>query len=103
MSTHTEETKEMTIETVRSKLNKIYLRLVYGKSDIEKTKQEVDELLTLYASQVREKWLREEIVKLEGMKYIQVVDDDVTEAMNDTIQTIIDRHQAELTTLTPKT
>jgi hypothetical protein len=64
-----------------------------------------DELKTLHQElqKARQDWLREEIVKLEGMKYIQVVDDDVTEAMNDTIQTIIDRHQVELTTLTPKT
>jgi len=35
-----------TVEELRGKLNKIYLRLAYGKSDIEKTKREVDEILT---------------------------------------------------------
>ena len=33
------------IEEIRQKLNKVYLRLAYGKSDIETAKKEVDEIL----------------------------------------------------------
>ena len=33
------------MEYARNKLNKTYLRLAYGKSDIQKTKKEVDDIL----------------------------------------------------------
>lgn len=58
----------------------------------------------------RHDWLREEIVKLEALINTNEADGHAhdpaiayEEGCNDTIQTIIDRHQAELTTLTPKT
>lgn len=34
------------VEEIIKKLNKVYLRLAYGKSDVETAKKEVDEILT---------------------------------------------------------
>jgi ribosome-binding ATPase YchF (GTP1/OBG family) len=42
------------IEEVRQKLNKVYLRLAYGKSDIETAKKEVDEILHQELQKARE-------------------------------------------------
>ncbi len=42
------------IEEIRQKLNKVYLRLAYGKSDIETAKKEVDEILHQELQQARE-------------------------------------------------
>ena len=95
---------ERGIEEIRQKLNKVYLRLAYGKSDIETAKKEVDEILHQELQQARHDWLREEIVKLEGMKQPITLKDRVESAFasiewdryNQALQTIIYRYQSEL-------
>ena len=49
--THNTDIEEV-VEDTRTKLNKAYLRLAYGKSDITKTKQEVNNILTTYRTTI---------------------------------------------------
>ena len=56
------------IEEVRKKLNTIYLRLAYGKSDINKTKQEVDLILS-------------EALKAEGDRRVEELTESVAKAI----------------------
>ena len=51
-------------EIARNRLNKVYLRLAYGKSDIATAKQEVDEILTSLLTSQRASDVR----RLEGLK-----------------------------------
>jgi len=58
------------IEEARNKLNKIYLRLAYGKGDIEKTKQEVDAVLAqIIADTERERFDDYALQQFTGMHY----------------------------------
>ncbi len=107
MSTHTEDTKNWWLSKFTKGLPTIITSSKTGETELH---PEFVEALTAYASQVRAKWLREEIVRLEALINTNEADGHAhdpaiayEEGCNDTIQTIIDRHQAELTTLTPKT
>lgn len=126
------DTKEMTVEKILKDIDFWKSQERNGHSfeemsqAVEALKESVRTTLTTYASQVREKWLQEEIVRLEGMKketsmtYTHqcpsdccVMGSDHTHeetvtipsavVYNQAIQTIIDRYQSELTTLTQKT
>jgi hypothetical protein len=74
-----------------------------GEKSIETAKNEIMQTHHQELQKARHDWLREEIVKLEGMKIKELPSslDDTTgfvmgHSKNITIQTIIDRYQSEL-------
>ena len=68
-------------EWARNKLNKTYLRLAYGKSDIEKTKKEVDGILNEVRASRDTYWKeRVEELKLTEREIEIIVQDTVGQA-----------------------
>lgn len=96
------------IEEIRQKLNKVYLRLAYGKSDIETAKKEVDEILHQELQKAREEE-RERIIKIindvgyvnaENLETLSLSKDeqkwyegciDVCEHLSETLQSELDQ------------
>jgi len=73
-----------------------------GEKSIETAKNEIMQTLHQELQKARQNWLREEIVKLEGMKAERFKwdykegDGQYKDGFNEALQTIIDRYQSEL-------
>jgi len=69
-------TKERSVEEIveesLNKLNKVYLRLAYGRSDIVKAKQEVNDILTQTLQAERQR--REEAVEIGKRELVEYID-----------------------------
>ncbi len=80
------------------------VRLTYNEKDSDQMIQKMLDFIHQELQKARHDWLREEIVKLEGMKQPITIEDRVESAFasiewdkyNQALQTIIDRYSSEL-------